>query len=200
MTTVTLSHNKVAPPAMPGWLVLLFAVLLAGFGLTCLAGGAQPASTGVPTLERSVKAAYLSKFLGYVDFAEAAPNAPLNVGVLAADDIAAELTRITAGRPVNGRPVQVRRLRDGDSLEGLHMVFIGTDSARPVQALRSAADKSVLSVTEMDNGLQQGAVINFRLVDDRVRFEVSLQAAEKGGLRLSSRLLSVAYHIQKDKP
>jgi len=185
---------------MPGWLVLVFAVLLAGFGLSCLAGGAQPALPGVPTLERSVKAAYLSKFLGYVDFAETAASAPLNVGVLAADDIAAELTRITAGRPVNGRPVQVRRLRDGEPLDGLEMVFIGADASRPVQALRNAAEKSVLSVTEMDNGLQQGAVINFRLVDDRVRFEVSLPAAEKGRLRLSSRLLSVAYHIQKDKP
>jgi hypothetical protein len=200
MTTATLSYGKAPLPAMPGWLALIFALLLAGFGLSCLAGGAQPALPGVPTLERSVKAAYLSKFLGYVEFGEAAPNAPLNVGVLAADDIATELARITAGRPIGGRPVQVRRLRDGDTLEGLQMVFIGADAARPLQALRAASEKSVLSVTEMDNGLQQGAMINFRLVDDRVRFEVSLPAAEKGGLRLSSRLLSVAYHIQKDKP
>jgi hypothetical protein len=55
----------------------------------------------------------------------------------------------------------------------------------------------VLTVTESDNGLQQGSVINFRLVEDRVRFEVSLPAAEKCGLKLSSRLLSVAYHVLK---
>jgi len=35
------------------------------------------------------------------------------------------------------------------------------------------------------------------LVDERVRFEVSLAAADKGRLKLSSRLLSVAYAVQK---
>jgi hypothetical protein len=40
-------------------------------------------------------------------------------------------------------------------------------------------------------------VINFKMVDDHVRFDVSLDAAEKNNVRLSSRLLNVASHVQK---
>jgi hypothetical protein len=52
-------------------------------------------------------------------------------------------------------------------------------------------------VTECDSGLQQGAVINFRIIDEHVRFDVSLDAAERNNVRLSSRLLTVANRVQK---
>lgn len=178
-----------------GWLVLALLCLT----LSCLAGAAAPQAPGVQQVERSVKSAFLYKFLGYVDFPDAPETAaaPLTVGVLAADDIAAELARITLGRSVHGRAVAVRVLKDGDTPAGLHMLFVGADAGRAGAMLRAAQQANVLTVTETDNGLQQGGVINFRLVDDRVRFEVSLAAAERSGLKLSSRLLSVAYAVQK---
>ncbi|GAB2877795.1 hypothetical protein GCM10027277_53960 [Pseudoduganella ginsengisoli] len=172
-------------------LALLCSTLMVA--LSCLAVGADaPSVNGV---ERGVKAAFLYKFLGYVEYPQ--DTAPLVVGVVGADDIGAELARITSGRNVGGRPVTVRMLRDGDAVAGLHMLFIGADAPRSTALLRSAQQQGVLTVTESDNGLQQGSVINFRLVEERVRFEVSLPAAEKSGLKLSSRLLSVAYHVLK---
>jgi len=172
-------------------LALLCATLMVA--LSCMAVGADaPVPNGV---ERGVKAAFLYKFLGYVEYPQ--DTGPLVVGVLGADDIGAELARITTGRNVGGRTVSVRVLRDGDSLTGLHMLFVGADAQRGTALLRAAQQQGVLTVTESDNGLQQGSVINFRLVEERVRFEVSLPAAEKNGLKLSSRLLSVAYHVLK---
>lgn len=182
------------PRSMLSMVALLCATLMVA--LSCLAVGADaPASNGV---ERGVKAAFLYKFLGYVEYAQDA--GPLVVGVAGADDIGAELVRITTGRNVGGRAVAVRTVREGDSLAGLHMLFVGADATRSGTLLRSAQQQGVLTVTESDNGLQQGSVINFRLVEERVRFEVSLPAAEKSGLKLSSRLLSVAYHVLKGSP
>lgn len=182
------------PRSLWSMAALLCATLMVA--LSCLAVGADaPAPNGV---ERGVKAAFLYKFLGYVEYPH--DTGPLVVGVTGADDIGAELARITAGRNVGGRAVVVRTLRDGDSLAGLHMLFIGADTARSGTLLRSAQQQGVLTVTESDNGLLQGSVINFRLVEERVRFEVSLPAAEKSGLKLSSRLLSVAYHVLKGSP
>lgn len=181
-----------APRSLLTMLVLACVALMVA--LSCLAVGADaPALNGV---ERGVKAAFLYKFLGYVEYPQ--DPGPLVVGVMGADDIGAELGRITTGRNVGGRAVIVRILHEGDALTGLNMLFIGEDAARSASVLRAAQQQQgVLTVTESDNGLQQGSVINFRLVEDRVRFEVSLPAAEKCGLKLSSRLLSVAYHVQK---
>lgn len=147
-----------------------------------------------------VKADFLYKFLGYVDFPAGPldPGAPYVVGVVGADDIAAELTRLTAGRKVNQHAVVVRKLQGVDVTGGLHLLFIGAaESAGEAALVKAAQQAGVLTVTESATGIESGSVINFRLIDERVRFEVSLAAADKGRLKLSSRLLSVAYTVQK---
>jgi len=170
----------------------------------CLAwdGRAGAGEAGTLSMERSVKAAFLYKFLGYVEFAPNMPleaGAPLVVGVLGADDIAAELGRVTTGRNVNGHPVAVRVMHEGDGANGLHLLFVAAgETARAAPLLRAAQQAGVLTVTESGNGLQAGSVINFKLVDDRIRFEISLDAAERSNIKLSSRLLSVAYAVLKN--
>lgn len=148
----------------------------------------------------SVKAGFLYKFLGYVDFPAGPldPGAPYVVGVVGAEDIAAELTRLTAGRLVNNHAVVVRKMQGVDPSGGLHLLFIGAAEGADEAALVKAAQPAgVLTVTESPTGIESGSVINFRLIDERVRFEVSLAAADRGRLKLSSRLLSVAYAVQK---
>ena len=186
------------------WRNLVFAPARALALAACLAGALAPAAAAgtseALSVERSVKAAFLYKFLNYVEYPQALTdgNAPYVVGVAGADDVAAELTRIAIGRSINNHPVQVRVLRAGDTLTGLHLLFVGAaEAARAAPLLRAAQQAGVLSVTEMPGALQAGSVINFLVVDERVRFEVSLEAAEKSNLRLSSRLLSVAYAVQK---
>lgn len=188
--------------ACPRWLAAgwrwLASLLMLCLALSSLANGVDAPAIQPASVERAVKAAFLYKFLGYIEFpATADGNGPLVVGVLGADDIGIELARITAGRTVGARLISVRPLRDGDAPAGLHLLFVGADVARPAALLKAAQHAGVLSVTESEGGLQQGSVINFRVVEERVRFEVSLPSAEKSNVKLSSRLLSVAYLVQK---
>jgi hypothetical protein len=190
------SRRSVSPGAFKR---AAFAFVIAVF---LLGSGVAPAKAE-SAQERSVKAAFLLKFVGYVEFPEGSPAAsagPLVIGVLGADEIGAELVRTMAGRTINNRPVTVKILRPSDSIAGVHVLFIGGGSERSQRLLHAATNMGVLTVTESDGGLREGSVINFRLVDERVRFEVSLDAAEKARLKLSSRLLSVAYFVQKELP
>ena len=148
--------------------------------------------------EASVKAAFLYKFANYVEWpanAFASPAAPLVIGVAGSEEVASELERIVPGRSVNGHPVTVKRVRDSESPRGLHFLFIGRDHAAHAAMLRAAREQSVLAITETDRGLEMGSTINFVTAGDRVAFEVSLDAAEKSGHRISSRMLSVARRV-----
>jgi hypothetical protein len=83
----------------------------------------------------------------------------------------------------------------------VHLLFVaGSDSVRAARVLRQAPPGPVLLVTECGNGLQAGSIINFRVVEERVRFDVSLEAADKNNIKLSSRLLTVANHVSKGAP
>ena len=196
MASAILSTDLPGPAPSGNWLSRLLALVVLACALSCLAVGAQQGAPASAMSERSVKAAFLYKFLSYVEFA-AEPGPSLVVGVLGSDEIAAELSRITGGRMVGNRNVVVRNLKDGESLAGVHLLFVGADAQNPARAMSAAAQQGTVTVSEQDDGLQQGSVINFRVVDQRVRFEVSLPAAERSNARLSSRLLSVAYHVQK---
>jgi hypothetical protein len=180
---------------------MLAGVALAGAMLAAAPAQAQP---GAAALERSVKAAFIYKFLGYTEFPSSAfgdPAAPVVIGVVGSEEMAAELGRIVAGRNINNRPVVVRPLRDGENSGAVHLLFVaGADSAQTARVLRQAPAGPMLLVTECGDCLQAGSIINFRIVGQRVRFDVSLDAADKNNIRLSSRLLTVANHVSKGAP
>ncbi|HEU4851492.1 MAG TPA: YfiR family protein [Telluria sp.] len=160
---------------------------------------AQAGSGAARNLERSVKAAFLYKFLGYTEFPSAAfsdPSAPIVIGVVDADDMASELSRIVAGRTVGTRPIVVRSMKEGESAAGVHLLFLSS-TATASAARMSKGQQPLLLVTESDSGIAQGSVINFRIIDQRVRFDVSLEAADKHNVKLSSRLLTVAHQVHK---
>ncbi len=154
-------------------------------------------ATAEEALEASVKAAYLYKFLTYVEWpapAFASADAPQVIGVLGADDVFAELQRLVVGRTVNGHPLVATRIAPGDSVDLLHVLYIGR-GARSAATLRAAAGRPILTITDAPTGLAEGSALNFVLVQGRVRFEASLPAAERAGLKLSARLLAVAERV-----
>ncbi|MGH8742310.1 MAG: YfiR family protein, partial [Burkholderiales bacterium] len=149
-----------------------------------------------------VKGALLHRFIAYVEWPESAfagPDSPLVIGILGNDTLAAELQAFEAGRRADKRPITVRRVRAPDNLKDVHLLFI--DGAERQQLERAArAAPFALIVTEWPNALKQGSVINFTLVNDQLRFEISLESARQRNLRLSSRLLSVAHDVRAATP
>jgi hypothetical protein len=63
--------------------------------------------------------------------------------------------------------------------------------------LAEAVKRPVLLVTDDEDGLGAGAVINFRDSDRNVRFEVSLAASDRARLKVDAALLSVAARVER---
>jgi hypothetical protein len=164
-----------------------------------MTGGAKAEAAGAVD-ENRVKAAFLYKFGTHVEWpagAFASADSPLMIGVVGDVDLAAELSRVAAGRQIDGRPIVVRDLTGDDSLLGAHVLFVGSGGRADVEALLATLnDTPALIVTETQRMLPSGSVINFVIVDDRVRFDVALPAAERRHLKISSLLLRVARHVE----
>jgi len=165
---------------------------------------AAQAAEDAGLLEYRVKAAFLYRFAGYVDWPPAAfarPDTPVTIAVMGAAELATELEQAVTGRTISNRTVLVKRLKSGDSLVGVHVLFVGkAEAAWLAQLLQTAQTRSILTVTESEGALRQGSVINFTIAEQRVRFEISIDSAEKNGIKLSSRLLSVAQRVVTGTP
>jgi hypothetical protein len=56
---------------------------------------------------------------------------------------------------------------------------------------------SILTVSDIPGFCQGGGMIDFELLDQKVRFEVNPGAAERARLKVSSKLLSVAKIVRE---
>lgn len=155
-------------------------------------------------VEYAVKAAYLYKFAGYIEWPPstfARADEPMTIGVVGADRLTSELRQQLVGLSVNGHPLIVAPLKPGDGVPAAQILFIGgAETAQLKRLLSEVQSRPVLTVTETAGALGDGSVINFVVADNKVRFEISLTGAQRNGLKVSSRLLSVALQVQGGTP
>lgn len=167
----------------------LVLLALAGLVLPCVVRAGEAVG------EYQLKAAFLGKFVKYVTWPSErlAGGSPLRVGVLGTDPFGSVLDEIFKGRKVGEHPVEVRRCRTLDAVQGLQLLFVprteGERLERIVEATRGAG---VLLVGESPDFAQGGGVIGFYLENDKLRFEINLAAARREGLKLSADLLKLA--------
>src|SRR5687767_10799088 len=113
------------PGLCPRWLPrVLLALLLVALQWQ----GAAWAQGQAVVRESAVKAAFLSKFGGFVEWPAgvlARPEEPLVIGVAGNDAVAADLEQIAASQAPGARPLVLRRVRDDGGAAGLHVLFIG---------------------------------------------------------------------------
>lgn len=150
-------------------------------------------------VEYQIKATFLCKFGNFVEWpapAGAAAGAPFGIGVLATDAVIDEVSNAARGQTVNGRPIVVRRLARGEPIDGLGLIFVArSHSARLAETLAESKGRPILTVSESEQGPAAGSMVNFVLVDNKVKFDIALSPAEQSSLKISSRLLAVARSV-----
>ncbi len=152
------------------------------------------AQSAVP--EDEAKAAFIynfAKFVEWPDEAFASGDAFI-VGVVGDDPFAGVLDRVLRGKVVRDRPLAVRRIARAADVAGCHVIFVGEGRQLP-DLLQALAARPVLTVGAREEFATQGGMIGFLVEDQRLRFEVNLDAAERANLRISSQLLKLATRV-----
>ncbi|WP_420474983.1 YfiR family protein [Noviherbaspirillum sp. ST9] len=163
----------------------------------CVAAGnnAYAASDG-ESLEYAIKAAYLYKFGLYVDWpptAFAASTSAINLCIAGADPFGMDLDTAIRGQQINGRPIEIHRIKNVGRDSGCHILYLGPGNTQEAsQALDAMRGNGVLTVSDMPGV----GIINFVIQGDRVRFVIDEEAAAQNGLAISSKLLSLAVNVR----
>ena len=151
-----------------------------------------------PTLENDVKAAFLYNFTKFVEWPPAAdPRRAFRVCALADAALTAAIDRTIADELVEGRRLVRVEPRSIDDARHCDMLYIargyGEQGGLFLTAVR---DLPVLTVGEGPQFVKQGGAIGFLLENNRVRFDISLRAVQRSGLKASSKLLRVARTVE----
>lgn len=146
--------------------------------------------------EYELKAAFIYQIAKFVEWPSA--GAPVNAGmplrlcVLGGNPFGPALESIR-GKPVNERRMEVSLLDMNAGISGCAMLFIAAPMERHIERITALSrGTGVLTIGDTQGFAQRGVMVNFFQQDGKIRFEVNLDATRHDGLKISSKLLSLA--------
>jgi hypothetical protein len=162
------------------------------------------ASDSSDSSEYLIKAGFIYNFAKFVEWPTAAfaqPDSPIVIGILGTDPFGNLIDRIVENKKIGARGLVVKRLRWGTDLKDLKeckILFVGASERGHLDELMQVVKGlPILTVGETPGFAERGGVIRFVLEDNRVRFEINVEAAHQADLTISSRLLTLARIIQQ---
>ena len=146
--------------------------------------------------EYPVKAAFLFNFAKFVEWPALAfkgPEDPIAICVLGQNPFGSALQDVVRNKTVANRAFVVREVSNAQEAINCQIVFVSSSERKRFRLLLDGLKgRSILTVGEADDFTANGGIINFKLKDARVRIEIDPGAADRAGLRISSKLLSLA--------
>ena len=177
-------------------------LLLSGLMVLC----ALPARGREFATEDAVKAAILYNLGNFVNWQtgdESGPNNAIVLGVIGEDSLQKRLASM-AGVKGNGSrvPISILAIKNVRELKNqrdrLHMLYISSSARKMTPGiLELVAGRPVLTISDDEEFVDSGGIMNFVRENSRIRFDVNLDAADDSGLKISARLFGLARRIIK---
>jgi YfiR/HmsC-like len=176
----------------------LFAIIA---GWLFLSASPRALSRNEEGAEYPVKLAFLFNFANFVEWPADSfrdPGAPLVICIVGRDPFSQDLEAELQTRKVGDHPVEVRTQTPHDNLNVCHIVFVPvTEKKQSGRILRGLQGSRTLTVGETEGFAVLGGIINLTVEDNKVHFEINRLAADRAGLKIGSRLLSIAKIVKE---
>jgi len=178
----------------------LAALLLAGISPAAETGGESPPAP--VHSEHEIESAMLYNFTKFVEWPDGAlgeGGAPVVVGAWN-DGLVPALEAALRNKMIQGHPIVVRRLNSSADAKGCTVLLVGAADRKEIARIVQYVGRSpILTVGERVQFSRLGGVIAFIREGNRIRFEINVDAAERAGLHVSSKLLRLAA-VRREAP
>jgi hypothetical protein len=174
-----------------------WAIRIAGLILALLLAAPYGRGQAASPSEYQLKAAFLYNFARFVEWPPAAfadPSSPMLIGILGQNPFGDALDMTISGKNINNHPLKKVEIRSlAEVTNNCHILFISaSEKKRLPEILAALRGASVLTVGETDRFTENGGMINFVLEGTKIRFQINDAEAKRAGLKVSSKLLSLA--------
>lgn len=149
-----------------------------------------------PPTEYQIKAAFLYNFAKFVKWPPQSfpeTNSPIVVGVLGKNVFGADLEKTIHDKTVNNRPFKFVEFKSSVEATNCHILFISPSEKDNLKKIVDGLNNSsILTVSETDQFIRVGGMVNFYIQENKIRFEINDEMAKKAGLTVSSKLLGLS--------
>ena len=150
-------------------------------------------------LEYRVKAGFLYTFAKYVEWPPesfASPTNAIVIGIWGEDPFGKTLDATVDGKAIDGRTIRIQRFQQVDEIGACHILFISASEKDRLAVIQTRLrGRNILTASDVDGFLQHGGQIQFVTEDNRVKFDINLEATRQAGLKLDANLFRVARRV-----
>ena len=149
--------------------------------------------------EYHIKAAFLLNFVKFIQWPAHAFSDPtsLTICILGNDPFDEALNTIE-NKIVRDKRLIIKRISRIEDIKGCQILFISTPEKEIMsEILTKTKDKPILTVSETNNFCQSGGIVNFIVVNNKIRFEINVEASKRSDLIISSKLLKLSKIIKE---
>ena len=142
-----------------------------------------------------VKAGFIFNFTRYVEWPSAPDSdlATFHICTAGRDGVVEQLETVVHGRVVDNRKILVQPLADLADVRDCELLYVGNISRKHEERLTAAvASLPVLTVGSTPGFLRGAGMLTFVVEENRVRFDINIDLANRVNIRFDSRLLALA--------
>lgn len=115
------------------------------------------------------------------------------IGVMGTSEVAEALETYTKGKKVGAQDISIMRYKSPEEIATCHILFVPFTRTKQMPEIVNALNgKSTLIITEKSGALDEGAAINFVIVQNKMKFELKPENASRIGIKFSSKLQELA--------
>jgi hypothetical protein len=136
-------------------------------------------------------------FVKYIQWPADDNSKEFVIGVVGNTEIYNTLNAWYGGKPAKGNKTYViKKFNNASEVTDCQAIFIDRSKSNEFAAIaEQVKGKRTLVVTDRNGLGAKGSCINFKTVDDKLRFELNQQAIEASNLKVASALSSMAIMI-----
>jgi hypothetical protein len=141
-----------------------------------------------------VKSLFTLNFIRYIGWPAEATQGDFVIGVLKNSVMANQLKEKTVGKKFGYQTIVIKEFRNVDEITNCQILYVDgiVNYAKNAAVISGKLNNNhSLIITEDADAINKGSMINFVIVEDKLKFEVSAANAEKSGLKFSNTLLSM---------
>jgi len=160
-----------------------------------------PATMAAAPTEYQLKAAFVFNFAKFVEWSASAfrtAQTSITICIFGEDRFGGDLDELVKGQSIGGRSLAVRRIAQAPRGDACQVLFVSSgDPSQAQELLHAVANLPILTVSEDDEASRRGYIIQLLLEDNKIRFAIDLESAERAGIKISSKLLKLAKRIHE---
>jgi len=135
-------------------------------------------------------------FTKYVQWPDHATNGEFIIGVVGSTDIYNTLNGWYGGKPRGSKTYIIKKFNSAAEVTDCHVLYIDKSKSGEFDNVNDKVKgKGTLIITDKSGLGEKGSSINFKLVDNKLKFELNQKAIEASNLKVSGALSSMAILI-----